>query len=51
MAPDVSLTRPLIDNDAVVATPLEIVRPPLAVTKALEFNHDVVVLSLLTIKP
>ena len=46
MAHDVPLTKPLIDNDAVVTAPPEIVRPPLAVTKVLEFNHDVVVFSL-----
>ena len=40
------LTKPLVDNDAVVTTPPEIVRPPLAVTNALEFNHDVVFLFL-----
>ena len=50
VAPDMSLIRPLADNAAVVAAPPEIVRPPLPVTKALEFNPAIVVIALLAIK-
>ena len=51
VAPDVTHTKPLADNDAVVAAPLEIVGSPLLVTKALKLNLAIVVITLLTIKP
>ena len=51
MAHDVPLTKPLVDNDAVVTTPPEIVRPPLPVTKPMEVNPAIVDIAPLTIKP
>ena len=48
---DVPLTRTIADNTAVVAAPLEIVRPLFLVTNTLEFNPAIVVIAQLMIKP